>query len=446
MSVPNFVHNHPGPKTLDAISRLRDVEMNASLSFGMSKDALVAKKAFGSKIEDIDGNIFLDFVAGYGSLNAGHCHPEIVDAVCKQAAQVHQAMSMGSEVRIQMQEKLLSLFNGPKRSVILGTGGSEAAEIALKIARRETGKSEIVAFTGAFHGRTLGSLALMGRKNQRAGIGSLIPGIHHIPYPYMYRNFFGENEKSCIEGTISLIDEFLSNPSSGWGEVAAVIIEPVQGNGGMIPAPIGFLKSLRDLCSKYGIVLIFDEIMSGFCRTGKTFAYQHELNVEPDIVILGKSISGGFPLSACVVNSDIVSSNPGTEGSTYGGNLVSCAASLAAMKVYEEESYVDRAKRVGEYFLERLHPLKNKYEIIGDIRGRGLMVGVELVKDQKSKTPLSEAKKYSQKALEKGLLLYPGGHHSNVLAFMPPIVVDKEEVDIAVSIIDDVLSEISKDV
>ena len=445
MSVPNFIHNHPGPKTLDAISRLRDVEMRASLSFGISKDALVVKKASGSTIEDVDGNLFLDFVAGYGSLNAGHCHPEIVDAVCKQSAQVHQAMSMGSEVRIQMQEKLLSLFEGPKRNVILGTGGSEAAEIALKIARRETGKSEIIAFTGAFHGRTLGSLALIGRKNQREGIGSLIPGIHHIPYPYMYRSIFGDDEKLCIEGTISLIDEFLSNPSSGWGEIAAVIIEPVQGNGGMIPAPIGFLKRLRDLCSKYGIVLIFDEVMSGFCRTGQIFAYQHEANIEPDIVILGKSISGGFPLSACVVNNEIVSSNPGTEGSTYGGNLVSCAASLAAMKIYEEESYVERAKNMGEYFLERLNTLKDKHEIVGDIRGRGLMVGIEMVKDRNTKIPLTEAKKGSQKALQKGLLLYPGGHNSNVLAFLPPIVIGKEEVDVAVSIIDDVLYEISKD-
>ena len=190
MSNPNIVHPHPGPKTIDAISRLKQTEMNASLSFGMSKDALIAKKALGSKIEDIDGNIFLDFVAGYGSLNAGHCHPKIVNAVCTQVAQVHQAMSMGSEVRIQMQEKLLSLFEGPKRSVILGAGGSEAAEIALKIARRETKKSEIIAFTGAFHGRTLGSLALMGRKSQRDGIGTLIPGIHHIPYPYLYVDGF----------------------------------------------------------------------------------------------------------------------------------------------------------------------------------------------------------------------------------------------------------------
>ncbi|MFL2931204.1 MAG: aspartate aminotransferase family protein [bacterium] len=442
MSIPNIIHPHPGPKTIDAISRLKQTEMNASLSFGMSKDALIAKKALGSKIEDIDGNIFLDFVAGYGSLNAGHCHPKIVNAVCKQVAQVHQAMSMGSEIRIQMQEKLLSLFEGPKRSVILGTGGSEAAEIALKIARRETRKSEIVAFTGAFHGRTLGSLALMGRKNQRDGIGTLIPGIHHIPYPYLYRSIFGENEKSCIEGTISLIEEFLSNPSSGWGNVAAVIIEPVQGNGGMIPAPIGFLENLRNLCDKHGIILIFDEVMSGFCRTGQTFAYQHEYGIEPDIVVLGKSISGGFPLSACVVKSDIVSSNPGTEGSTYGGNLVSCAASLASMEIYEEESYTDRAKDLGEYFLKNLIPLKEKFPIVGDIRGRGLMVGIELVEERNSKIPLSEAKKCSQKALEKGLLLYPGGHHLNVLAFLPPIVVKKEEVDIAVCIIDEVLTEI----
>ena len=213
----------------------------------------------------------------------------------------------------------------------------------------------------------------------------------------------------------------------------------------MIPAPIGFLKRLRKLCNKHSIVLIFDEVMSGFCRTGKTFAYQHEEDTEPDIVVLGKSISAGFPLSACVVNSSIVSSNPGTEGSTYGGNLVSCAASLAAMEVYEEESYAERAKFLGEYFLEKLISLKDKFQIVGEIRGRGLMVGIEMVEDRNNKNPLSKAKRCSEKALEKGLLLYPGGHYLNVLAFLPPIVIEKENIDTAVLIIEEVLTEISNE-
>ncbi len=440
MKAPNFLVSHPGPKTRKELERLRRTESRAALSFGMSPETVVVERAQGAVIEDIDGNLFLDFVAGFGSLNAGHCHPKVVSAMQKQAEQVHQAMSLGSRVRNEFLEKVLSLHTGATpKSMILGSSGSEAAETALKMARRATGRDEIVGFTGAFHGRTLGAVALMGRKNQREGLGTLVPGIHHVPYPYPYRNPFGDGAEKCVEGTIRYINEFLDNPVSGWGDVAAIIIEPVQGNGGMIPTPIGFLKALREICDRHGVLLIIDEVMSGFCRTGKMFAYQYE-DIEPDLIVMGKSISGGLPLAACVAKKEIAdSSSPGTESSTYAGNVMSCAAGLASIQVYEEEKLAGRSLEMGAYFLRRLEELSERHSIVGEVRGRGLMVAVELVSDRTTREPLRVAKKASDMALKKGLLIYPGGHHGNVLAFLPPLIIDKEQVDTAVGIVDEVL-------
>ena len=444
MDAPKFVVPHPGPKTREELERLRKAESRAALSFGMSPEILVVERAQGAVIEDVDGNLFLDFVAGFGSLNAGHCHPKVVSAMQKQAGQVHQAMSLGARVRNEFLEKVLSLHSGaaPKR-IILGSSGSEAAETALKMARRATGRDEVVAFTGAFHGRTLGAVALMGRKNQREGLGTLVPGVHHVPYPYPYRNPFGDGAEQCAKGTIRYIDEFLKNPASGWGEVAAIIIEPVQGNGGMIPAPVGFLKALREVCDRHGTLLIVDEVMSGFCRTGKMFAYQHE-DVEPDLIVMGKSISGGLPLAACVARKEIAdASNPGTESSTYAGNLMSCAAGLASIDVYEEENLSARSLEMGLYFMRNLEELSEHHSIVGEVRGRGLMVAVELVSDRATREPLRLARKASDMALKKGLLIYPGGHHGNVLAFLPPLIIDKAQVNTAVGVVDEVLLELN---
>ncbi len=443
MQAPRLAASHPGPETQRELERLRAAEGRAALSFGMSPETVVVERARGAVVEDVDGNAFLDFVAGFGSLNAGHCHPRVVAAMQEQAGRVHQAMSLGSSVRNRFLEKVLSLHSGatPKR-LVLATSGSEAAEIALKLARRATGRDEIVGFTGAFHGRTLGAVALMGRKNQRAGLGTLVPGIHHVPYPYPYRNPFGEGAEECVRGTIGYIREFLGNPVSGWGEVAAIIVEPVQGNGGMIPAPIGFLRALRQVCDEHGVLLIVDEVMSGFCRTGKTFAYQYE-DVEPDLVVMGKSIAGGLPLAACLAKKEIAdASDPGTESSTYAGNVMACAAGLASIEVYEEEGLAERALETGAYFLQRLEELSERHSLVGEVRGRGLMVAMELVTDRATREPLPVAKQASAAALERGLLVYPGGHHGNVVAFLPPLIVEESQVDAAVGVLDEVLLEI----
>ncbi len=444
MRAPDLRVPHPGPRTRAHIERLRGAEAPAALSFGKSPEGIVAERALGAAVADVDGNVFLDFVAGFGSLNAGHCHPRVVEAVREQAGKMHQAMSLAAGPRTALLEKVLSLVGGPSpKRMLFAASGGEAAEIALKLARRATGRQEIVAFQGGFHGRTMGALALMGHKSQREGLGTLVPGAHHLPYPYPYRSPFGSDPEACVAGTLGLLEGYLTNPASGWGEVAAVIVEPVQGNGGFIPIPLGFLKGLRALCDRHGICLILDEVMTGFCRTGRMFAFEHEPGVEADILVLGKSISGGLPLAACVAKAEVAeASPPGTESSTYSGNLVACAAGLASIAVYEEEELAARAERVGAHFLRRLEELAERHAIVGEARGRGLMLGVELVSDRASRAPLAEAKRASAAAVRRGLFLYPGGHHRNVLGFLPPLIVDEAQVDAAVEILDEVLLEI----
>lgn len=440
MDAPRLRVPHPGPRTRGHLERIRGAEASAGLTFGLSPETVVMERARGAAIEDVDGNVFLDFTAGFGSLNAGHCHPKVVEAVQAQAAKGHQAMSMGSDVRLRLVEKVLSLIPGAEKRMILGASGSEAAEAAIKIARRVTGRQDVVAFEGAFHGRTQGALALMGRKGQRAGLPALQTGIHHVPFPYAYRSPFGRDEAACMEGTLRYIEEFLKNPASGWGEVAAVIIEPVQGNGGMIPAPHGFLRGLREICDRHGVLLIIDEVMSGFCRTGRMFAYLHEEGVDPDILVMGKSLSGGLPLSACAVKKEIAdAAGAGTESSTYAGNLVACASGLASIEVYEDEGLAERAAEMGGYFMRRLGELAERHAVVGEVRGRGLMVAAELVSDRSTREPLMVAKEASAAAVERGFLLYPGGHYANVLAFLPPLIINEGHVDKAVEILDEVL-------
>jgi 2,4-diaminobutyrate 4-transaminase len=446
LDVPQLRVPHPGPKTVAHLERVRKAEGQSGLTFALSPETLVMERAQGWAVEDIDGNLFLDFVAGFGSLNAGHCHPRVVGALQEQAAKLHQAMSVATEPRTRLLEKILSLVPGPsEKKVLFATSGSEAAETAIKLARRAKGRHEIIAFGGGFHGRTMGALSLMGRKNQREGLPVLVPGAHHIPYPYPFRSPFGRDPETCVEGTIRYMEELLGNPASGLGEVAAVIVEPVQGNGGMIPAPLGFLRALRGLCDRHDLLLILDEVMSGFFRTGRVFAFEHEEGVEPDLLVLGKSISGGIPLAACVAKRDIADATaPGTESGTYSGNVMACAAGLASISVYEDEGLKDNAREMGSYFLERLNGLAGEFEMIGEVRGRGLMLGVELVADRSTREPLPVAKGASEKALKKGLLLYPGGHYGNVIAFLPPLIIGQEQVDRAVAIIEEVLTELGR--
>jgi 4-aminobutyrate aminotransferase-like enzyme len=441
MDAPIITTPHPGPRTREILERLRRVEAGAGLSHGLADDPVVLEHAEGAVITDPDGNRFLDMVAGFGSLNLGHSHPALVAAVRDQMGRGQQAMSLASTLRTELAEALAGTIDGDYR-VILAASGSEAAETALKMTRRATGKHGVVAFSGGFHGRTMGALTLMGRASQREGLGTLLAGVVHLPYPDPYRSPFGTDPKEVSDTTLALLDQQLGDPASGWMEVGAVIIEPVQGNGGMIPAPDGFLTGLREVCTRHGVLLIADEVMSGFHRTGDLFAFQHDDDVDPDIVVMGKSLSAGLPLSGCLVKAPVSEANPaGTESSTYAGNLVSSASALAALDVYGSDDYSAASRRLGEHFVSELTATLGGHENVGEIRGRGLMAAVELVSNRTSREPLSVARAVSDVALRRGLLLYPGGHHGNVLGFLPPLIVSPEQLTTCAAIVRDVLQE-----
>jgi 4-aminobutyrate aminotransferase len=445
METPDLRVPHPGPRTRALAQRLRRIEPAAGLSLGLTPDGLFVESAAGAVITDVDGNRFLDFVAGFGSLNAGHSHPRIAEAIAAQAATAQQAMSFSAAVRVELAERLLAPLPDPDDyCVLFAASGGEAVEVALKLARRATQRDQVVAFAGAFHGRTQGALALMGRSSQRQGLPQTTPGAYHVPYPYPLRSPWGPDPQETCHQTLQFLQACLTDPASGWRPPAAVFVEPVQGNGGMIPAPPGFLRGLRSLCDEHGMALVADEVMSGFYRTGPRFAFEAEPDVRPDIIVLGKSLSSGLPLAACIVRRAIADASPPiTETSTYAGNLVACAAALAAQDVYESGGFGDRAVRLGTYFVEQLRTVAGHHAIVGEVRGRGLMVGVELVAPDGSGAPLSLAADASQRAIRHGLLVYPGGHWPNVIAYLPPLVIDERDIDTAVGITDTVLGELA---
>ncbi|MGH8914304.1 MAG: aspartate aminotransferase family protein [Acidimicrobiia bacterium] len=435
---PHIATPHPGPRSAAIIERLRKSEGQPGLTHGLSAEPPVLARAEGAVIEDPDGNRFLDMVAGFGSLNLGHSHPAIVDAARRQMAEGQQAMSMASPVRTELIERLSRQIPGLTR-VVLGASGSEAAETALKLARRATGKPGALAFAGGFHGRTLGALGLMGRGDQRTGLGPL-GSVTHLPFPHALHSAFGSDPKTVAERTLDLIDIQLGDPSGGWDQIGAVVIEPVQGNGGMVPVPPGFLTGLREVCSRHDVLLVIDEVMSGFHRTGRPFALLHD-DVDPDLVIIGKSMSAGLPLSGVLASEAVVSASaPGTETSTYAGNLVSCAAALAADDVYRTENMSGVAEALGKFLLERLREELEDEPRVAEIRGLGLMVGVELAGPDGS--PLVVAKQVSEECVRRGLLVYPGGHYGNVVGMLPPLVAAEEELGTAVGILGEALRSI----
>lgn len=441
MDAPIISIPHPGPKSRAIIERLSGVEARSGLTFGMADSPVVLESAQGAVITDPDGNRFLDMVAGFGSLNLGHSHPDITQAVAQQAALGSQAMSFTSEIRVQLLEALVASQPGDFRA-LLASSGSEAVETALKLARRATGRSGIVGFSGGFHGRTVGALALMGKQSQRDGLGTLGQAVTHLPFPDPYRSPLGTSPEAVTSTTLALLDHQLGDPASGWDRTAAVIIEPVQGNGGMIPAPLGFLSGLRAVCDRHGVLLIVDEVMSGFHRTGARFAFEHDADVRPDIIVLGKSLSAGLPLAGCLVTSAISEANPqGVETSTYAGNLVSCAAAVAASNVYEREDMSERSRWLGQVLLDYLGSAFDDHPLVGDVRGRGLMAAIELVSDRETKDPLVKARPVSNAAIMSGLLVYPGGHHGNVIGFLPPLVATPDQLHRAVEVLADSIDQ-----
>jgi 4-aminobutyrate aminotransferase len=401
---------------------------------------LVAKSGHGVRITDVDGNEFLDFAAGIAVNSTGHCHPEVVKAIQDQAAQlIHMSgTDFYYESMAQLAERLSAV--APMRSphrFYYGNSGAEAVECALKLARYHTGRQNIIAFLGAFHGRTMGALSLTASKpQQKRRFAPLVPGVHHVPYPYAYRHCPGtaEEQEAFALGCARHIEERLFKTMLPPEEVAAIIVEPIQGEGGYVVAPDNFLREIRNICDRHGILMIVDEVQSGAGRTGKWWAIEHS-GVEPDIVCSAKGIASGMPLGICMAKADVMDWVPGSHASTFGGNPVAIAAALATMDVLERDG-IANAAQVGAKMMERLRSWIGVHKNVGDVRGRGLMIGVELVKDTQTREAFSAMRdRVVDRAFERGLLILGCGE--TTIRLCPPLIVNQHEADIALDILEE---------
>ena len=398
----------PGPNAREIIAR---DEKSVSPSYTRCYP-LVVRRGEGAIVEDVDGNRFLDFNAGIAVVSTGHCHPRVVAAIRDQAARlIHMSgTDFYYEEMVALAERLGALSpGGVERRVSFGNSGAEAVEGALKLARYHTGRDKFIAFLGGFHGRTMGALSLTARKaTQRAGFGPLVPGVVHSPYPYCYRCPFGRKPEGCAVECVKFIEETLFRTIAPPDEVAAIVLEPVQGEGGYIVPPQKFFDELRRVAERFGILLVLDEVQSGVGRTGRMWAAEH-FDLTPDIYAVAKGIASGLPLGATVARAEIMDWPPGAHASTFGGNPVSCAAALVTLELLEQ-SLLENAAAMGAYLMDRMRDWPARFPLVGEVRGLGLMLGVELVRDRQSKEKATvERDRILARAFERGLLLLGAG-------------------------------------
>jgi 4-aminobutyrate aminotransferase len=438
---PEIKTSLPGPKGKEIIEA--DARY-VTPSYPRPDFKLVAERAEGVWVEDVDGNIFLDCNAGVAVCSTGHCHPEVVRAIQEQSARLIHMCGTDYYYRHmpELGKKLEEIVPVPSPTrTHFANSGTEAVETALKLAMHATGREKFIAFFNSFHGRTLGSLSLTSSKAaQRKGFKRQALDVVHVPYPNEFRNPFSEADcgnGGAGQGALTWIEERLFKTTTPPEEVAAIVVEAVQGEGGYVPAPRGFLQGLRRICDKHGILLIVDEVQSGMGRTGKMFACEH-YDVAPDIICIAKGIGSGLPIGACVARADLMNWKPGAHASTFGGNPVCIAAALKTIELLEG-GLVDNSAEVGAYLKTGLERLQKKYDCIGDVRGFGLMIGVEFVKDRASKEPAVELRDRIEMAcFERGLIILSAG--TNAIRWSPPLVLSKENVDVALDIFDEAIA------
>ncbi|MED0959149.1 4-aminobutyrate--2-oxoglutarate transaminase [Bacillus paramycoides] len=409
---------------------------------------LYVQSAKGAIITDVDGNELIDFAGGIGMQNVGHCHPKVVKAIQNQVeSSIHSCFHVAPyESYIALAERLNELTPGDfKKKTMFANSGAEAVENAVKIARKATGRSAIVSFERAYHGRTLMTMSLTSKvKPYKHGFGPFAPEVYKLPYPYYYRADEGLTQEEVDAQILAYFERFMLEEVAS-DNIAAIILEPLQGEGGFIVPTTTFMRGVRNICDKYGIVMIADEIQTGFARTGSLFAMDH-FGVAPDLMTFSKSIAAGMPLSAITGRAELMdASGPGQLGGTFSGSPVACAAALAVLDVIEEENLVKRAIEIGERMMEVFNSWKDKYEVVGDVRGIGAMTAIELVKDKETKEPATEEVKAIMKETHsKGVITISAGIYSNVLRFLPPLVITDEQLEEGLTIIEAAIAKLSK--
>jgi 4-aminobutyrate aminotransferase len=438
--LPKIVTELPGPEAKKVLEKdSRFISQSYTRVY-----PLVVKRAEGAWVEDVDSNRFLDFSSGIAVCNTGHSHPRIVAAIQRQAERfIHMSgTDFYYEAQSNLAEKLVEITPGHKdKRVFFGNSGAEAIEAALKLARYHTKRSRIIAFLGAFHGRTMGALSLTASKViQEKGFFPLVPGITHVPYAYCYRCPSHSTYPGCGCACVEWIREDLFKRSLPPDEVAAIFVEPIQGEGGYIVPPPEFHQKLFQLARDFGILFVVDEVQTGMGRTGKMFGIEH-WDLVPDIIAIAKGIASGMPLGAMVSQSEVMTWIPGSHASTFGGNPISCQAALATIDLLQE-GLIQNAAALGNYILGQLRTLQKRFPLIGDVRGRGLMIGIELVKDPITKEKaIEERSRIIRACFEKGLLILGCGE--NVIRLIPPLIITRNEADTALTILEEVLLKVN---
>lgn len=439
----------PGPKAKELMER-----RNAAVPKALSGNTypICIKRGEGAMLEDLDGNYFLDWIGGVGVLNMGYSRPEVVEAVKEQAEKyfhtIFNVVVHDGYVELAEQFNQTVPCRGDKKKTYFANSGAEADENAIKVAKAFTKRQNVICFSGAFHGRTNLTMALTAKKAYALGMGPFPAGIFRAEYPYLYRAPKGYSKEEAIAYYIEKLERVFDEATPA-NEVAAILVEPLQGEGGFIPAPIEWVKAVRKICDDHGIMMIADEVQCGNCRTGKYFAseYWAEAGAAPDIVSTAKSMGSGAPISAITAREEIMDSvTPGTIGGTYCGNPLACAAALKTMEIMKAEDFAGKAMHIGEKVMAAYEGFKEKYSVVGDVRGLGAMIGIEFVTDKESRTPYTEfVSVMIQKAIQKGLLLENAGTNSNVIRFLAPLVMTDEQLEKGLEIFESCLVDTMKE-
>lgn len=434
----------PGPKSREYLDYQFSHEGSAvSYSRGMP---MAIARAKGAAVEDVDGNIYIDFFGGAGVMNVGHANPEVLQAAKNQMDNLTHSLDIPNASRKAMVEALFSVLPKELNRVFFGgPTGSDAVETAIKLARYNTKRYPIIAFEGAYHGMTSGALSLCSGAPFKEDFLPLVPEVHFAPYPYQYRCPIGKDHGICSQVCAQYLEHMMEDPHSGVSKPAAVIVEAIQGEGGSIVPSEDFLPKVREICDKHDVLLIVDEIQAGFCRTGKMFSFNH-FNVVPDIITMSKALGGiGFPIAGIAYKEKLDTWSPGKHIGTFRGNVVAYAAGAAAINFMLKNNLASHALKLGDSILSLLKKLENNSKIIGEVRGKGLMLGIEFVKDKESKEPAPEyAAQMRTLCHQRGLLIEIGGHYFNVARFLPPLIITEELAKKGVEIFADSLQELEK--
>ncbi|MFX0124931.1 MAG: aspartate aminotransferase family protein [Candidatus Hodarchaeota archaeon] len=445
---PKVRSDLPGIRSKRILERQREIEGSA-LSYPLGLP-IVMEEGRGATVKDVDNNVFIDFFAGAGVLALGHCNPIILEAVKKQQNKITHTLDFPTEIRLELIENIRKIMPGKLKDNVKvqfgGPTGSDAVESAIKLAKYNTSCHALIAFEGGYHGMTATACSLTSGKFWKEKYIPMLPEVHFMPYAYCYRCSLKKTRDNCKLDCAAFYEHILEDPHSGVVQPAASIIEPIQGEGGSIVPPDEYIKKIEEINRAYNVPIIFDEIQSGFCRTGEFFSFQHS-GASPDIITISKALGGGFPLSAIAYIEDFDVWNKASHIGTFRGNVTAMAAGVASIQFFIENQINSHVNEIGSYMLKELKSLEKNSNLVGEVRGKGLMLGVEFVENKETKKPSAEiAAKVREESFIRGMLIEIGGHYNNVARFLPPLIITKELAGIGIKIFEEALYQVDKDI